>query len=104
MSLEKDNRKLFTRLAIVALGMFGFGYALVPFYYQICAAWGVGNIDAPDARPVSTQIDTSRTVTIELASNTHNIAGRLKPLVSHVTVHPGEPTTVEYEVVNARNV
>jgi len=46
----------------------------------------------------------SRTVTIELDSNTHNIAWRFKPLVSHVTVHPGELTTVEYEVVNVRNV
>jgi cytochrome c oxidase assembly protein subunit 11 len=104
MNLRQANKRSFIRLAVVALGMFGFGYALVPFYYQICAAWGVGNIDAPDARPVSTQIDTSRTVTIELDSNTHNIAWRFKPLVSHVTVHPGEPTTVEYEVVNARNV
>ena len=104
MNLVQTNKRSFIRLAVVALGMFGFGYALVPFYYQICAAWGVGNIDAPDVKPVSTQVDASRTVTIELDSNTHNMAWRFKPLVSHVTVHPGELTTVEYEVVNARNV
>jgi cytochrome c oxidase assembly protein subunit 11 len=101
---KRENRRLSWRLAVVAVGMFGFGFALVPFYKQICAAWGVGNIDAPDLKPASTQVDASRTVTIELDSNTHNIAWSFKPLVSHVTVHPGELTTVEYEVVNVRNV
>lgn len=104
MTLKEENKRSFLRLAIVAIGMFGFGYLLVPFYYQICAAWGVGNVDSSDAKPVSTQIDASRTVTIELDSNTHNIAWRFRPMVSHVSVHPGEVTTVEYEVVNARNV
>ena len=32
------NRKLLTRLLVVVVGMFGFGYALVPFYDQICEA------------------------------------------------------------------
>ena len=32
------NQRLFGKLALIAVGMFGFGYALVPFYYQICAA------------------------------------------------------------------
>jgi cytochrome c oxidase assembly protein subunit 11 len=104
MSLREENKRSFVRLAAVAIGMFGFGYLLIPFYYQICAAWGVGNVDAPDAKPANTQIDASRTVTIELDSNTHDIAWRFKPLVSHVAVHPGELTTVEYEVVNGRDV
>jgi len=43
MTQQKENRRLFIRLALVAAGMFGFGYALVPFYYQICAAWGVNS-------------------------------------------------------------
>ena len=104
MNLESQNRKLFTRLAIVALGMFGFGYALVPFYYQICAAWGVNLLDKPDALVANTQIDRSRSVTIELDSNTHHMAWRFRPLVNHVSVHPGELTTVEYEVVNTSAV
>jgi cytochrome c oxidase assembly protein subunit 11 len=103
-SFEKENRRLSWRLALVALGMFGFGYALVPFYYQICAAWGVNELDKPDPVLANTQIDTSRTVTIELDSNAHKIAWRFRPLVRHVSVHPGEVTTVEYEVVNTQGV
>jgi cytochrome c oxidase assembly protein subunit 11 len=102
MTLRAENRQLFVRLAVVAAGMFGFGYALVPFYYEICRVWQVNLIDKPDAAPLNTQVDASRTITIELDSNTHKIAWQFRPLVSHVSVHPGELTTVEYEVVNTR--
>jgi cytochrome c oxidase assembly protein subunit 11 len=102
MSVQAENRRVSTRLAIVAVGMFGFGFALVPFYNEICAALGVNNFGAPEA--VNTQVDTSRTISIELDSNAHNMPWRFRPLVNHVEVHPGQLTTVEYEVVNVRNV
>ena len=101
MTLQEQNRRLFTRLTIVAVGMFGFGFALVPFYQQICQALGINNLDRP-AVAANTQIDRSRVVTIELDSNTHNLPWRFRPLVRHVEVHPGELTTVEYEVMNLR--
>jgi cytochrome c oxidase assembly protein subunit 11 len=102
MSLRQENRRLGTRLAIVALAMFGFGFALVPFYQQICAALGVGSLVERSDAPSNTQIDYSRTVVIELDSNAHDLPWRFRPLVRHVTVHPGELATVEYEVVNVR--
>ena len=101
MSLREENRRLSRRLAIVAVAMFGFGFALVPFYNQICAALGVNSI-LERSDPLNSQIDSTRTVTIELDSNTHDLPWRFRPLVNHVTVHPGELTTVEYEVVNVR--
>ncbi len=101
MSVEQQNRKLSTRLAIVAVAMFGFGFALVPFYNQICAALGVNNLES-GAAVVNTQVDRSRTVVIEFDSNIHDLPWRFRPLVSHINVHPGELTTVEYEVVNER--
>jgi len=101
MDRKDDNRRLSRRLAVVALGMFGFGFALVPFYNQICAALGINSIEQA-AAPGNTQIDFSRQIVIELDSNAHNLPWRFKPLVSRVTVHPGELTTVEYEIVNVR--
>ena len=101
MSLAQENRRLSRRLAIVAVAMFGFGFALVPFYNQICAALGVNSI-VEKSEPLNSQIDSTRTITIELDSNTHDLPWRFRPLVNHVTVHPGELTTVEYEVVNVR--
>ena len=96
-----ENRRLSRRLAIVAIGMFGFAFALVPFYNQICAALGINNLAQADVVS-NTQVDTSRTVTIELDSNAHNLPWRFRPLVAEVKVHPGELTTVEYEIVNVR--
>jgi cytochrome c oxidase assembly protein subunit 11 len=102
MSLKSENRRLSGRLAIVALGMFGFAFALVPFYNQICAALGVGQL-VEKSEVTNSQVDTSRTVTIELDSNAHNLPWRFKPMVAAVKVHPGELTTVEYEIVNVRD-
>jgi cytochrome c oxidase assembly protein subunit 11 len=96
-----ENRRLSRRLGIVAIGMFGFAFALVPFYNQICAALGINNLAQADVVS-NTQVDTSRTVTIELDSNAHNLPWRFRPLVAEVKVHPGELTTVEYEIVNVR--
>jgi cytochrome c oxidase assembly protein subunit 11 len=102
VSVDGQNRVLSRKLALVALGMFGFGFALVPFYNQICAALGVNSIEARDDAPANSQIDYSRSVVIELDSNAHDMPWRFKPMVNHVTVHPGELTTVEYEIVNVR--
>jgi cytochrome c oxidase assembly protein subunit 11 len=97
------NQKLFTKLAVVAVGMFAFGYALVPFYYQICAAWGVNSLGEVRAEPLNTQIDKTRTITVEFDANAHGLPWHFKPLVNHIDVHPGELATVEYEVVNERS-
>jgi cytochrome c oxidase assembly protein subunit 11 len=102
VNVTTENRRLSRRLTIVAIGMFGFAFALVPFYNQICAALGVNSIVEKNDLPTNTQIDTSRTVTIELDSNAHNLPWRFKPLVKEMKVHPGELATVEYEIVNVR--
>jgi cytochrome c oxidase assembly protein subunit 11 len=102
VNLREKNRKLSTRLAIVALGMFGFGFALVPFYNEICAALGVNSLVERSELPKNTQVDASRTVTIELDANTRDLPWRFQPTVRHISVHPGEVATVEYEVVNVR--
>ena len=104
MNLRQANKRSFIRLAVVALGMFGFGYALVPFYYQICAAWGVNSFGEVRAEPANTQVDKARTITVEFDANAHGLPWRFKPLVNHIQVHPGELATVEYEVTNERSV
>src|SRR5262245_56360174 len=97
------NKHTFWRLAIVAAGMFAFAYAMVPFYYQICAPRRIGQLVERDAAPRNTQVDASRTITVELDSNTHDLPWRFKPVVSTIKVHPGELATIEYEIVNVRD-
>ena len=104
MTLREQNRRLFTRLAIVALAMFGFGYALVPLYYRMCEALGLNALGEVAAQPRNSQVDMARKVTIEFDANAHGLAFRFRPLVNHVDVHPGELATVEYEVRNDQPV
>jgi len=101
-SRTADNRRLLTRLSVVAVLMFGFGFALVPFYEKICLALGINSL-VERAEPANTQIDRSRRVTIELDANTHDVPWRFRPRTSHVSVHPGELVHVEYEIANVRS-
>jgi cytochrome c oxidase assembly protein subunit 11 len=96
----RANRRLFAKLAVIAVGMFGFGFALVPFYEKICEVTGIRNVLRADAPPANTQIDTARTVTIEFDSNTHGLAWTFAPVTRSVAIHPGELITVAYEVRN----
>ena len=93
------NRALLTRLGVVTLFMFGFGYALVPFYDQICRATGLRDVDRADAVK-NTQVDTTRSVRVELDSNLSKLPWTFKPEQPVVTVHPGEMRQVLYDVTN----
>ncbi|TFW19742.1 cytochrome c oxidase assembly protein [Massilia arenosa] len=93
------NKAMMGKLVVVAILMFGFGYALIPVYKQVCELLGVNTITQKDDVAKNTQVDMSRSVTVELDGNAHG-PWRFRPVQSSVTVHPGEMTTVVYEVVN----
>lgn len=101
---EGRNRSTLIRLIVSAVVMFGFGYALVPFYEKLCQVLDVNNLNKQDnALPLNTQIDRSRNVSIEFDANLHRLPWNFKPMTSSLTVHPGEVVTVEYEVSNTRD-
>src|SRR5476649_2035045 len=92
------------KLVVIACVMFGFGYALIPVYKQICELTGINVLTQKEegVAPVgNTQIDKTRTVTVEFDANTTG-PWRFRPVTSSVQVHPGEMTTVLYEVVNSQ--
>ena len=96
------------KLLCIAVLMFGFGYALVPIYKKICEITGVNNLMSKDANVDTvgnTQVDKSRTITVEFDANVQGSL-RFKPAVSSIEVHPGEMTQVIYNVVNkeSRNI
>jgi len=96
---QRSNRRLLTRLVVVVVAMFGFGFLLVPFYEKICEVTGLRNIaQADEVR--NTQVAVNRSVRIEFDSNLRNLPWTFKPTVPMVEVHPGEVTQVTYEVVN----
>ena len=98
------NRTMLGKLLVVAVAMFGFGYALVPVYRQVCEVLGINVITQKDGtvkRPENTQVDKSRTITITLDSNAQG-PWRFRATQRTVDVHPGELVTVMYEVVNTQ--
>jgi len=115
MSLRSANAKMVGKLAVVAAGMFAFGYALVPIYNAICEMTGinilalaerevpgVGNAGKNARLPGNTQVDMSRTITVEFDANSRG-PWEFKPEKRSVQVHPGELTTVMYEFQNTQN-
>ncbi|TWI63578.1 cytochrome c oxidase assembly protein subunit 11 [Pseudoduganella lurida] len=104
MAMNPDNRILLRKLLVIAVAMFGFGYALIPVYKHLCEALGINVLTQKDgtvAAPSNTQVDRSRSITVELDSNVQGTL-RFRPTTSRVTVHPGELATVVYEVVNSQ--
>jgi cytochrome c oxidase assembly protein subunit 11 len=109
--LKRDNLQIMFKLSVVAAGMFGFGYAMVPLYKHICEALGVNVLSLSDARtglagsstrPANTQVDLSRTITVEFDANARG-PWDFKPARNSVQVHPGELATVMYEFKNVQN-
>ncbi|MBL8466182.1 cytochrome c oxidase assembly protein [Methyloversatilis discipulorum] len=100
---ERRNRSTLIRLVVSAFLMFGFGYALVPFYEKLCQVLDVNNLNKQDnTLPLNTQVDRSRNVTVEFDANLHKLPWNFKPVTGSLVVHPGEVVTVEYEVSNTR--
>lgn len=104
--VSADNRRMLGKLAVVAGVMFGFGYALVPMYRAICDVLGINVLAVSELRVAgsgqavsNTQVDRSRTITVEFDANVRG-PWDFKPATRSVQVHPGELTTVMYEFRN----
>jgi cytochrome c oxidase assembly protein subunit 11 len=98
-----ENRAVLRKLLVVAVLMFGFGWALIPIYRKICEITGINLITSRDpaveARARNTQVDTGRTIVVEFDANRQG-PWRFKPRLNHLTVHPGELVQVDYDLVN----
>ena len=112
MAAPRRNLLMFKKLLVVTAGMFAFGYALVPMYKAICELTGInilalGEREIPGsgnarAKVKNTQVDASRTITVEFDANARG-PWKFKPAQSSLQVHPGEMMTVMYEFENVQD-
>ena len=102
--LGKKNAKLVRTLVLVAVAMFGFGYALVPIYDVLCE-WKWIERDRPDdikkVPEVAYKVDMNREITIEFMTTLNEST----PMEFHaetkqLKVHPGEYHTVNFYAEN----
>ena len=98
-SLRAENRLVLRKLVVVALVMFGFGFALVPIYKKICETAGIYDLQSAD-EVRNTQVDATRTLTIEFDANTRDLPWEFRPLQKSIRAHPGEMVQIVYEVRN----
>ncbi len=87
---------------MIVVGMFAFGFALVPLYDILCDITGF-NGKTGDKYVVTQplEVDKDRYVTIQfLANNNGDMSWEFRPKVRSVKVNPGEPTVIEYYARN----
>ncbi|MBZ4210864.1 MAG: cytochrome c oxidase assembly protein [Rhodoferax sp.] len=110
MKLLRGNVPMVSKLIVIAIGMFAFGYAMVPLYKTFCEMTGInilamGDRNIPGAAPdvaINTQVDSSRTITVEFDANSRG-PWEFKPRLRSLQVHPGEMATVIYDFQNVQN-
>lgn len=110
MMLRNENLKMVGKLVVITAGMFCFGYALIPIYKHICDVTGINILSLSERlvpgngtkQPSNTQVDRSRTITVEFDANARG-PWHFKPEKSSIEVHPGELNTVMYEFQNVQN-
>ena len=94
--------RLVMKMLAVTLGMFAFGFALVPIYDVFCDITGLnGKTTGKVASASQFAPDPSRTVTVEfVASLNEGMPWEFRPVVSKMDVHPGEAYTAEFFTKN----
>ena len=115
MTVRHENFKMVGKLAVITVAMFAFGYALVPLYKAICEMTGINILSIAERQvpgvgtagknaslPANTQVDLSRTITVEFDANARG-PWEFKPAKRSLQVHPGELATVMYEFQNTQN-
>jgi cytochrome c oxidase assembly protein subunit 11 len=100
----KKHTKLVTILVLVAVGMFGFGYALVPIYDVLCE-WKWIERDRPDdikkVAEATYQVDMNREITVEFLTNLNESTPmEFRAETKQIKVHPGEYHTVNFYAKN----
>jgi cytochrome c oxidase assembly protein subunit 11 len=96
------NARLARILALAVIGMFGFGFAMVPLYSLICDVAGINSAGASSSGRVALEdvmyggIDEDRLVTVEFDVTLNaGLPWDVKPEVKRIQVHPGKA----YEVI-----
>ena len=97
------NARVIGRLMLIVIGMFGFGFALVPLYDVFCDVTGINGKTSGDQLESTAmiQVDANRSIEVEfLASLNDGMPWAFHPKERKVTVHPGQPARITYIAKN----
>jgi cytochrome c oxidase assembly protein subunit 11 len=96
------HRRLALQLGAIALGAFGFGFALVPLYDVLCSITGYGDKKRlNEAALVTERPDETRTVTVDFLAMVPSVGSwEFHPEQRSIQVHPGQLYTAMFFAKN----
>ena len=100
--LQQKNARLVKKLIIVALLMFGFGYALVPLYDVLCEVTGQ-NVKVQESAEIESQfvVDENREVVVEFVTTVNESTPMdFRVETRSLKIHPGQFYTVNFYAKN----
>lgn len=100
-SQVSSTSRLVKRLLLIVVGMFGFGFAMVPLYDVICEITGLNGKTSGRYAEVAPVPVEDRKITVQfMAQNSEGMSWIFEPNDAQVTVSPGEIKVVSYRAKN----
>lgn len=99
---KPTHKKLVSRLVLIVVLMFGFGYALVPMYDVLCKLVGQNTkIESSVETPAEFTVDESREIKVEfITSLNEKTPLTFHAAVNSIVIHPGQYYTVNFYAKN----
>lgn len=93
----RSNVRTVAKLSLLAIGMFGFGYALVPLYDKFCEITGIGGRTGGPVAEASGVVDEDRTVQVHFDANVNSaLQWEFRPVQKFMEVQPGRMYETAY--------
>lgn len=109
-TVKKRNRRVLVGLLVVVVGMFGFGFVLIPIYRVMSNVYGFGGEShREDAAKLTGRrehamragVDRTRTIKLQFGVIDNNaLQVEFHPLQRQLSVHPGELREINYSLRN----
>jgi cytochrome c oxidase assembly protein subunit 11 len=99
---QGQHNKIIIKLVAVVLGMFGFGFALVPLYDVFCDLTGLNGRTSNKAVVYEVMdIDESRLITVEFITHiSKGMPWQFEVQTQQVKVHPGQVQQINFTAKN----
>ena len=101
---KQQNTKTVRWMFLIVVGMFGFGFAMVPLYDLLCSVTGLngsttGRVQEADL--FKSKVDKTRTITVQFDSTKNaDLPWDFYPMVKEMKIHPGEVKQISYFAKN----
>lgn len=104
MVVGQKKLKWVGALFVIAVSMFGFGFALVPIYNSLCKTLGInGKVVQSNQKYTENDrlVDKKRKITVQfVATNNGGVPWLFYPKIHQVVVHPGEIAKLAFYAEN----